>query len=976
MSELPSLSPDDFAAFFRAVHGHDPFPWQQRLARRVAESGWPSVLDLPTGSGKTAALDVAVFAVALAAGQRARTAPIRIVYVVDRRTVVDQAYERAEKIREALSNDSNDVVRRVRERLESFSGEKVALGTALLRGGIARDETWARAPDQPLIAVSTVDQVGSRLLFRGYGVTDSMKPVHAGLLGQDVLYLLDEVHLSNPFRETLKAIKERYRKWAERELPGEFIVVEMSATPGRRSADAFQLEEADRLDPHLSRRLESSKPVSLVQTNARGFSKEIEKHVLSMLARPGATVAVVVNRVKSARELHAHLREVATNGSTVVHLLTGRMRPFDRDALEQSLLKRIRSGRTRQADDTPLVIVATQSIEAGADFDFDGLITECASLDALRQRFGRMDRLGELAGTSRGVIVARSDSLQDDPVYGNAIGATWNWLQQVATEQTVDFGISALTVPDDAEQQGLLAHKAHAPVLLPSHLDAWVQTAPIPDPDPDVALWLHGPQRGVADVQIVWRADLTSDLLTQAIEGDTGNNASEIAIGMVEALPPVSGEAMSVPFLAAKRWLAGQTEPDSFDVEGAAELDEERGEPRAGSSARPAIVWQGERSSVITADKLRPGHTLVVPSSYGGIKFHNWAPAAQEPISDIAELTAMRQGRRPIVRFHPAVAAQWLGPDPSIPTPDSSESETTDDRQVVLDWLAGPDPMNGDHSWRPLLQRLRSDDKAIRVERMPRGVAESAGEYFVVTGTRRSVRRDQSAAADDHTTADETRSSFTGVAVTLADHLEGVAAIAAGFAERLGLPEDLVADLRLSGQWHDAGKADPRFQRWLHGGSEFKALVQAAPLAKSATRLAGRTAIRRARERAGYPAGTRHELMSVALLAAVGEPLVGRAGDPSLVTHLIASHHGHGRPFAPWVADPIPVTVAFSRDGIDCRGSSAHELARLDSGIAERFWEMVRRYGWWGLAQLETLLRLADHRQSEREQDTKGTHRA
>ena len=103
MADLPALGANDFGAFFEAIHGHLPFPWQTRLAARLAsDGGWPEVLDLPTGSGKTAALDVAVFQLAFEAGQASRTAPLRIVYVIDRRTVVDQAHDRAKKISTAL----------------------------------------------------------------------------------------------------------------------------------------------------------------------------------------------------------------------------------------------------------------------------------------------------------------------------------------------------------------------------------------------------------------------------------------------------------------------------------------------------------------------------------------------------------------------------------------------------------------------------------------------------------------------------------------------------------------------------------------------------------------------------------------------------------------------------------------------------------------------------------------------------------
>ena len=76
--DADKLTSADFVPLFKAVWGFDPFPWQERLLLRLVtgkdahhnykgEPGrWPDVLDLPTGSGKTAALDIAVFHLALA----------------------------------------------------------------------------------------------------------------------------------------------------------------------------------------------------------------------------------------------------------------------------------------------------------------------------------------------------------------------------------------------------------------------------------------------------------------------------------------------------------------------------------------------------------------------------------------------------------------------------------------------------------------------------------------------------------------------------------------------------------------------------------------------------------------------------------------------------------------------------------------------------------------------------------------------
>ena len=91
------LSIDHFATFFGEVHQRDPFPWQSALLRRVVQSGWPAGIDVPTGLGKTSVLDVAVFAAALGVPHARR----RIFYVVDRRLIVDEAYEHARRIASA-----------------------------------------------------------------------------------------------------------------------------------------------------------------------------------------------------------------------------------------------------------------------------------------------------------------------------------------------------------------------------------------------------------------------------------------------------------------------------------------------------------------------------------------------------------------------------------------------------------------------------------------------------------------------------------------------------------------------------------------------------------------------------------------------------------------------------------------------------------------------------------------------------------
>ena len=86
-----------------------------------------------------------------------------------------------------------------------------------------------------------------------------------------------------------------------------------------------------------------------------------------------------------------------------------------------------------------------------------------------------------------------------------------------------------------------------------------------------------------------------------------------------------------------------------------------------------------------------------------------------------------------------------------------------------------------------------------------------------------------------------------------------------------------------------------------------------------------------------------------------------------LSLHLIAAHHGYARPFAPPVLDGDPPPVDVQGAGLSKEERISTPAHRLDSGIAERFWSLTREYGWWGLAFLETILRLADWQASAEE---------
>lgn len=973
---MSALTLDDFGTYFKEVHGHPPFTWQRDLMHEVAVARrWPDTIDLPTGAGKTACIDIAVFALALDAGSSERWSPRRIAMVVDRRVVVDQAARRGISIvRKLESASAGSAAARVRDRLASLTDESKPLRVAVMRGGMPRDDGWARTPDQPTILASTVDQIGSRLLFRGYGVKPGMWPLHAGLLGNDTLILLDEVHLSRPFQQTLDGIR-RYRRASE---TNRFHVVALSATPGVTAARPWGLTDERRKDTLIRQRLGATKIASRVECDGRDELVDRVAQEARKMAIRHATVAVVVNRVDTA---HAVVRALLAGANSPaeprVELLTGRMRPLDRDdrvASIEPLITAIDGRRKRAAATDGLIVVATQCIEAGADFDFDALITEHASFDALRQRFGRVDRLGEYAASGRqseAVIVAvrepnekgKVEIPKDDPIYGTSLQSCWKLLSKLSTKKqpSIDFGVgpmdSALAA---AHLDASDAHspKPSAPALLPVYLDLWSQTSPRPFVEPEVELFLHGPRSGPPDVQVVWRVDLD----------DVGmwTGGGEVpAIEHVEALPPSSLESVAVPFALAKRWLRGDRSAGRgvlADVDGVSGDDRDRWEARRGSREPVGVVWRGDDSIVLMgdADDLRPGDTVVVPASRGGLFFGSFDPTAKEPVPDLGERATLIAKGRAMLRLHPgALAACGIGV-PDQGGLDLLDAGASSWRRRLVNGLVTPRPIT-----------LSDGMVVLRGRRVPHTPDLPAG----------SPDAEQLEPATEQTTDDEA-SAFAGRQVKLSVHSHDVENWARRFGDRVLDDAALRGALAIAGWLHDVGKADPRFQKLLRDGSDITMARDQAldpkdwPLAKSGMDPRDRRRARFAARRSGYPRGTRHEVMSLAMIDAGGVVAAVAAErnihgvDVELVLHLVASHHGWCRPMAPAVSECEPsLSVSLDHGGHVLSGTAGHQLHRGDSAITPRFFRLLERYGWHRLAWLEAILRLADHRASEEEAD-------
>lgn len=1006
---MKPISINRFSEYFRALHERDPYDWQVRLAKQAVEGTWPGAMCLPTGSGKTSCLDIAVFALACQSQLKVedRRAPRRVFFCVNRRVIVDEAHQRAigiaRKLWSAERESKDSILRDVASSLRSVAGtsEKDAfppLDVLELRGGIYRDNRWSRSATQPTIICTTVDQLGSRLLFRGYGVSDGARPIQASMIAFDSLILLDEAHISRPFFQTLQYVRLYldHKKWAERDVgiaPASLVPMTATPPPGVDESNVICLNDKDRENNGLNDRLQAEKHARLVSPVA-DVAKEAVEQAKRLVNGKTSAVGIIVNRVATAKEIFQVLQKAFPDW--MVELVIGSMRPIDRDVQAKRLLPLVGPKRPAVSEVTSFII-ATQCLEVGADYDFDALITECASLDALRQRFGRLNRGGRNIVADAVILMSNSalNPKKPDPIYKSAMPHTWRWLNEKSTPngkvRTIDFGIDNFSAilaknSDGRIPEELLSPSAslNAPVMLPAYLDFWCQTAPRPKPDPDVALFLHGPQGGEPDVQVCWRADL--------VESDALKKKHWCEV--VSLLPPTSAECMSVPISRLRKWLAQEVgESGESDLQGVPETEGEadakknRKNKPAKILSTPCVIWRGARRSVLIdspedVQRIRPGDTVVLPVSGGGWENLGHIPSVvgtENPdqtfgMIDVAEGAFRKARDRGVLRLHPIFLPRF----PLVETVAAlfsrvADKENPPNNAELLELLEQASESIQD-SAPELSERLRDFAR--------KGILQSP--YPDRRGTLLLTRKALGHATDWFLPPpplddgdDERSRTRSDKAITLKAHTGHVKeALERALSV---LPVGTLADpFRLAVEFHDYGKADERFQAMLRRTDRTDSYLLSERtsdfLAKSDGVPRTKAEQDEARERAELPRGFRHEMLSVQL--AERSDRVTKAGsERSMILHLIAAHHGHARPLAPVALDEAPPAIAVDGLSLDEEERKRNPSHRIDSGISERFWALTRQCGWWGIAFLEALLRLADQ-QASADEDAEQAGRA
>ena len=863
-----------FEEKFADLMCHDPYPWQRRLYDRLAMGDMPDALGIPTGLGKTSVIPVWLLALSDSLKrQGAARVPIRLVYIVDRRVIVDQASDTARQIAGKISG------------ADGTAASLPPLSVSTLRGGggMADGMDWLRNPDKPAVIIGTVDMVGSRLLFSGYGAGKKIRPFYAGMLGQDSLVVLDEAHLSPALERSLADVRKMAANVPNSLRPPKVLFMSATRRPDHDALDVLSLDGADLKYKAVRDRYDAEKSLSLIDAGKNDLPSIVASKALEMTGR----TIVYVQKPSDAARVTKSLQDA---GKDAV-MLTGTMRGFERDVLtrhgrpsgtnaeeeakgvrahgphaDAAIFQRTKIfGRFLQRHSSePRIqcyLVSTSAGEVGADFDADDMVSDLAPFDSLVQRLGRVNRSG--GRSSKVVVVHSDDTIRKSKAISGQLEATLALLKDLAAEGAFDASPRNLAAIPAEQTADALSPSPDTQPLTRDIVDMWSMTSLYEEysPRPAVHHWIRGHDlRPIPETYVAWRDDV----------GELAKHGADDVEEILDVYPLLPHEMARDSTFNVKK-LVGR-------------IARERPHTLAIIRKYDGTVDVRQIGEIAGDDLDLRYSTLLLPCGAGGLDGEGALGYATDRVKDVADDARYRVRARIRVKI-------------------------ANDGGVTLgrdhDGMGAGDDLDAwvvKHPTMKLVGAIETDSHE--------------DDYEAPTEELRYY-----AAKPDSPYSTSSRPQL------LLDHHDAVRKAALSIVKGLGLDADLpdLADAVVrAAEHHDLGKSHRHWQECMHCHGP-------KPLAK--------TASRRIPLNLG---GFRHEFESV---RQIGDALDG-CKERDLALHLIAAHHGWARPcFRP----------NASIDATD----EDHIL------VMARYASLQKRFGPWGLAWLEGLLRGADWHASE-----------
>jgi CRISPR-associated endonuclease/helicase Cas3 len=985
----------DFNESFRALTGYLPFHWQEQLYYRFVEGDLPDACDIPTGLGKTNVMAVWLIALASQLDRSDRKMPLRLVYVVDRRVIVDQATSEAEVLIDKLLNPQKFDSQALQSLAAIFNRSSIAdsdtpIALSTLRGQKAENRKWCDDPSRPAIIIGTVDMIGSRILFSGYGkVGINHRSLQAGLLGQDSLIVIDEAHLSPCFVETQTGIR-RYIEQYRSIRPFHVMSLSATLTQGKRTLALDESQECQ--NPVANRRLNASKSLEWIRYNLlddsiedadsstfSGSDDSVERVVARAIeyendtAQTARSIIIFARTVDLVNKITERLRaaildleiaklvdpdlktrrEIESGIDDRILKMTGEMRGFERDQLVNSdKFKCFLPKSDRNHDGPTNYLIATSCAEVGVNIDADHGICDLTTLDSMIQRIGRINRFGNVNSTVSVLIndAARNTTESDQR----------NRLDHDKTIRQLEIEIATLRAEIDTSSSPKDILKIRKKVVSEKEKD-------LKGMREGKGLKLEYPkvERLTPEIFQTWKA------LNSLADANGQINLSPLSLrGLIKKYPDaIPKPPVSPPLEPAKiedwsmttlkqseyprplvhYWLRGVIEDNQAETTFVwrkeldnAQLFSEEGPDRLIDIATTVPSQPQERStlSTVRAEKIirdlakkSPEQILVIISPGGD--------AESLPLERLLD-------KRRKVELFPKIAFRTI----ILP---SSIGGLDIDGNPEPKGQSSTDVLNTQVWNRYLIRRNENNSYAIEsldIEEEPQQVTElpAAVKYLSQRGILINRKSIQDLFSSDeerclatiafihHPAQDESEineaendeNSLDRPTRSVTEHDQDVERYAREICNKIGLSDDLTDVIAAAGYRHDLGKAREWWQKAVGNYEGWRS----NPIAKSNSRSFDHS----------LNQGYRHEFGS--LLESQNDETLTSLFDRDLTLHLIASHHGYGRPHFP--------ERAFDRD----QPLPVNREAALES--IHRFDRLQKRYGWWQLAYLEAILKAAD----------------